>query len=91
MANSAQTRKRAIQAEKQRACNARLKTTFRTAVKKTVRAINAGDQKTAQDIFKEAVKIIDRIADKGVFHKNKAARHKSRLSQRIKNMAQSNS
>lgn len=91
MANSAQARKRAIQAEKQHARNARLKTTFRTAVKKTVRAINAGDQKTAQDIFKEAVKIIDRIADKGVFHKNKAARHKSRLSQRIKNMAQSNS
>ena len=89
MANSAQARKRAIQAEKQRARNASLKTTFRTAVKKTVKAINAGDQKTAQDIFKEAVKIMDRIADKGVFHKNKAARHKSRLSQRIKNMAQS--
>ena len=76
MANSAQARKRAIQAEKQRARNASLKTTFRTAVKKTVKAINAGDQKTAQDIFKEAVKIMDRIADKGVFHKNKAARHK---------------
>ena len=91
MANSAQARKRAIQAEKQRARNASLKTTFRTAVKKTVKAINAGDQKTAQDIFKEAVKIMDRIADKGVFHKNKAARHKSRLSQRVKNMAQSRS
>lgn len=91
MANSAQARKRAIQAEKQRARNASLKTTFRTAVKKTVKAISVGDQKTAQNVFKEAVKVMDRIADKGVFHKNKAARHKSRLSQRIKNMTQSNS
>lgn len=91
MANSPQARKRAIQAEKQRARNASLKTTFRTAVKKTVKAINAGDQKIAQDIFREAVKIMDRVAEKSVFHKNKAARHKSRLSQRIKSMAQSNS
>mgnify|MGYP002758093502 FL=1 len=91
MANSPQARKRAIQAEKQRARNTRVKKTCRAAVKKTVKAINAGDQKIAQDIFKEAVKIMDRVADKSVFHKNKAARHKSRLSQRIKSMAQSNS
>ena len=84
MANSAQARKRARQAVKQRAHNAGLRTAFRTAVKKVVKAIEAGDKATAQSVFVESVKIIDRIADKGIFHKNKAARHKSRLSARIK-------
>ena len=72
---------------KQRAHNAGLRTAFRTAVKKVVKAIEAGDKATAQSVFVESVKIIDRIADKGIFHKNKAARHKSRLSARIKAMA----
>ena len=84
MANSAQARKRARQAVKQRAHNAGLRTAFRTAVKKVVKAIEAGDKAAAQSVFAESVKIIDRIADKGIFHKNKAARHKSRLSARIK-------
>ena len=87
MANSAQARKRARQAVKQRAHNAGLRTAFRTAVKKVVKAIEAGDKAAAQATFIESVKIIDRIADKGIFHKNKAARHKSRLSARIKAMA----
>ncbi|MBQ9259352.1 MAG: 30S ribosomal protein S20 [Neisseriaceae bacterium] len=87
MANSAQARKRARQAVKQRAHNAGLRTAFRTAVKKVVKAIEAGDKAAAQSVFVESVKIIDRIADKGIFHKNKAARHKSRLSARIKAMA----
>ena len=87
MANSAQARKRARQAVKQRAHNAGLRTAFRTAVKKVVKAIEAGDKAAAQGVFAESVKIIDRIADKGIFHKNKAARHKSRLSARIKAMA----
>lgn len=87
MANSAQARKRARQTVKQRAHNAGLRTAFRTAVKKTVKAIEAGDKQQAQSVFAESVKIMDRIADKGVYHKNKAARHKSRLSARIKAMA----
>ena len=87
MVNSAQARKRARQAVKQRAHNAGLRTAFRTAVKKVVKAIEAGDKAAAQSVFVESVKIIDRIADKGIFHKNKAARHKSRLSARIKAMA----
>lgn len=87
MANSAQSRKRARQALKQRAHNASLRTAFRTAVKKVLKAVEAGDKATAQATFVESVKVIDRIADKGVFHKNKAARHKSRLSAKIKAMA----
>lgn len=87
MANSAQSRKRARQALKQRAHNASLRTAFRTAVKEVLKAVEAGDKAAAQATFVESVKVIDRIADKGVFHKNKAARHKSRLSAKIKAMA----
>ncbi len=87
MANSAQARKRARQAVKQRAHNAGLRTAFRTAVKKVIKAVDAGDKAAAEATFIESVKVIDRIADKGIFHKNKAARHKSRLAARIKAMA----
>lgn len=86
MANSAQSRKRARQALKQRAHNASLRTAFRTAVKKVLKAVEAGDKVAAQVTYSESVKVIDRIADKGVFHKNKAARHKSRLAAKIKAM-----
>ncbi|MGD1825630.1 30S ribosomal protein S20 [Chromobacterium violaceum] len=87
MANSAQARKRARTALKQRTHNASLRTAFRTAVKKVLKAIEAGDKAAARVVFQASEKVIDRIADKGVFHKNKAARHKSRLSAQIKAMA----
>ncbi len=87
MANSAQARKRARQSLKHRAHNASLRTAFRTAVKKVLKAVEAGDKAAAQEVFRQSTKILDRIADKGVFHKNKAARHKSRLSAKIKTMA----
>ena len=87
MANSAQARKRARQCVKNRAHNASLRTAFRTAVKKILKAVETGDKAAAQAAFVENTKIIDRIADKGVFHKNKAARHKSRLAAKVKAMA----
>lgn len=87
MANSTQARKRARQALKQRAHNASLRTAFRSAVKKVIKAVSSGDKEAARDVFQLSVKVIDRIADKGIFHKNKAARHKSRLSARVKAMA----
>lgn len=87
MANSAQARKRARQSLKNRAHNVSLRTAFRTAVKKVLKAVEAGDKAAAQAVYRESTKVLDRIADKGVFHKNKAARHKSRLSAKIKAMA----
>ena len=87
MANSAQARKRARQSLKNRAHNASLRTAVRTAVKKVLKAVEAGDKAIAQETFRQSTKVLDRIADKGVFHKNKAARHKSRLSAKIKAMA----
>ena len=87
MANSAQARKRARQSLKNRAHNASLRTAFRTAVKKVLKAVEAGDKVAAQEVYRQSTKVLDRIADKGVFHKNKAARHKSRLSAKVKAMA----
>ena len=87
MANSAQARKRARQSVKHRAHNASLRTAFRSAVKKVLKAVVAGDKAAAEEVYRQSVKVIDRIADKGVFHKNKAARHKSRLAAKIKAMA----
>ncbi len=83
MANSAQARKRARQADKQRAHNASLRSTLRTAIKRVQKAIGAGDKAAAQTVFQESVAVLDRIADKKIIHKNKASRHKSRLSAQI--------
>ncbi len=87
MANSAQARKRARQADSARERNASQRSAFRTAIKKVLKAIEGGDKSAAQQQFQESVGIIDRIADKKIFHKNKAARHKSRLASAIKAMA----
>ena len=84
MANSAQARKRARQAVKQRTHNVSLRSTLRTAIKKVQKAILAGDKTVAQTEFKQSMSVIDSIADKDIIHKNKAARHKSRLSAAIK-------
>lgn len=84
MANSAQARKRARQAETHRQRNAAQRSTFRTAIKKVIKAIGAGDKAAATDAYNAAVPIIDRSAGKGLMHANKAARHKSRLNAHIK-------
>ena len=87
MANSAQARKRARQAERRRARNASHRSTVRTYIKKVVAAIEAGDQEAAGQALQTAIPVIDKMAGKGILHKNKAARHKSRLAARIKQLA----
>jgi len=87
VANSPQARKRARQAEKRRKHNASRRSMMRTYIKKVVRAIEAGDKEAAVEAYKAAVPIIDRMANKGLIHKNKAARHKSRLNAHIKAMS----
>lgn len=86
MANSAQARKRARQAVKKRAHNMSLRSRMRTAIKKVVYAIQAGDKEKASQAFNDAIPVIDSMAGKGIIHKNKAARHKSRLNQHIKSL-----
>jgi small subunit ribosomal protein S20 len=87
MANSAQARKRARQADKQRGHNTSLRSELRTAIKKVAKAIEVGDKAGAQTVFNESTRVVDSIADKKIIHKNKAARHKSRMSAAIKAMA----
>ncbi|MEM0955544.1 MAG: 30S ribosomal protein S20 [Pseudomonadota bacterium] len=84
MANSPQARKRARQAEKRRGHNASLRSLVRTVIKRVDAAITAGDATAAKSAYDEAVPVIDRMADKGIIHKNKAARHKSRLNSQVK-------
>ena len=86
MANSAQARKRARQAEKHRQHNASRRSSMRTTVKNVLKAIAAGDKAEATEAYKQAVPVIDRTANQGLIHKNKAARHKSRLNTQIKAM-----
>ena len=86
MANTAQARKRARQAVKQRAHNMSLRSKLRTAVKGVRKAVAAGDKVAAQAAFKESQSVIDSIADKKIIHKNTAARHKSRLSAAVKGL-----
>ena len=83
MANSAQARKRAKQAEVRRKHNASERSGMRTAIKKTVAAVESGDYEAATAAYVSAVPILDRAATHGIIHKNKAARHKSRLNTRI--------
>ena len=86
MANTAQTKKRARQNDTQRIHNASLRSTLRTALKNITKAILSGDKKIAKKLFDMNVPVIDRIADKKIIHKNKAARHKSRLNSALKSM-----
>ncbi len=84
MANSAQARKRARQAVKNRAHNMALRSRMRTYVKRAQAAIEAGDKEKATAAFVEVQSVLDSSAGKGLIHANKAARQKSRMSARIK-------
>lgn len=87
MANTAQSRKRARQNVKRRQLKASQRSMVRTYIKNVVKAIDQKDYAAATEAYQRAVPVIDRIADKGVIHKNKAARHKSRLNKAIKALA----
>ncbi len=84
MANSAQARKRARQAEVSRKRNAGQRSMLRTYIKNVVKAIDAGDAEAAQAAYQKAIPVIDKSAGKGLIHKNKAARHKSRLGRHVR-------
>lgn len=87
MANSPQAKKRAIQNEKARKHNASLRSMTRTYIKKVIAAVEAGDSEAAQAALSAAIPVIDKLANKGIIHKNKASRHKSRLNQKVKALA----
>ncbi len=84
MANSAQARKRARQADSHRTANMALASRYRTFVKKVAKLIEEGDREQALQSYREAVPVIDSAVTRGLIHRNKAARQKSRLNARIK-------
>ena len=87
MANIKSARKRARQASKRRTHNMSLRTLARSAIKDVMKAVAAGDKKAATAAFAKSQAAIDRVAAKGVLHRNAAARHKSRLAHAIKAMS----
>ncbi len=86
MANTSQARKRVRQAIKARERNASQKSTFRTSVKKVLKSIVDKNKEKSNEFFKEVASIADKLVKKGLMHKNKAARHKSRLNKQIQSL-----
>ena len=86
MANSPQARKRARQAERRRVHNASQRSMVRTYMKRVDAAIAANDASAATQALAEAMPLIDKMVTKGIMHKNKAARHKSRLNKKVKGL-----
>ena len=84
MANTAQARKRARQNTKRRQHTASQRSMIRTYIKRIDAAVADKNYDAATEAYKKAVPVIDRMADKGIIHKNKAARHKSRLNKAVK-------
>jgi len=80
-------RKRARQDVTLNAHNTALRSRFRTVIKNVQKAVASGDKAKATELYKSAQSVIDSVADKGIFHKNKAARHKSRLAAKVKALA----
>ncbi|MBS0359009.1 MAG: 30S ribosomal protein S20 [Proteobacteria bacterium] len=87
MANIKSAIKRAKQSIKRREHNVARRSMLRTYIKNTVKALEAGNVEAATNAFKIAEPIIDRMARTGLIHKNKAARHKSRLVSQIKKLS----
>ena len=84
MANIASAKKRARQAEQRRRHNQAQRSMLRTYVKKVHTAITSGDKAAAEEAFRTAMPVIDSMAGKGLIHRNKAARQKSRMAQHIR-------
>ena len=84
MANIKSAKKRAKQTVVRNLRNNSQRSQLRTAVKKVLKALGANDASGAQEAFNAAQPLLDRFSARGLIHKNKAARHKSRLTARIK-------
>ncbi len=86
MPNIKSAKKRARQSEEKRMHNKHIRSGMRTKVKAVVYAIENGDKETAIEAYKLVVPALDSSVSKGIMHKNKAARHKSRLNSRINSL-----
>jgi small subunit ribosomal protein S20 len=87
LANTAQARKRVRQAVKARTRNSAQKSNFRSSIKKVLKSLAEKNKEQSSINFKEAMSIMDKLVIKGLIHKNKAARHKSRLNKHIQKLS----
>jgi small subunit ribosomal protein S20 len=87
VANIKSAKKRAKQSEVRRMRNASQRSMLRSSIRKVLKAIDAKDKAAAQAAYQAAEPVMDRYAHHGLIHKNKAARHKSRLSAKIQALA----
>ena len=87
LANTAQARKRVRQSEKARTRNAAQKSNFRTSIKKVLKSLSDKNKDQSNVNFKEAMSVMDKLVMKGLIHKNKAARQKSRLNKKIQGLS----
>ncbi len=87
MANIKSAKKRVRQSERNRLRNISARSMVRSALRKVVKAIEAKDKAAAVAAFAVAQPLMDRYASRGLIHKNKAARHKSRLNAKIRELA----
>ena len=85
MANHKSAIKAHGQSLRRREHNKQLKSRMRHALTAARSAIDAGDAEKANLVVRTTVSLIDNLAGKGIIHHNAAARHKSRLTKRLKN------
>ncbi len=88
MPNHKSAEKRVRQNEKRRAVNRSSRGSLRTQIKKLRAALAAGDKTQSQELLIPTIALIDKSVNKGVLHRNAAARHKSRLTIHVNELAQ---
>lgn len=86
MANIASARKRARQGEKRRQANASKRSYLRSSMRKVILAAQNKDKDAAMAALQKAVPVIDRMVNKGIIHRNKAARHKQQLNNLVRDL-----
>ncbi len=84
MANTKSAEKAARQSTAHRARNDALTSQLRSAIRKATIALKAGKKDDAEAALQHATPIIDSMVNKGIIHRNKAARHKSRLTKQVR-------
>ena len=87
MPNHRSAEKRDRQNKKRREVNKNNRTALRTQIKKLRAALTGNDKKQSTELLNPTISLIDKAVNKGVLHKNTAARHKSRLTSRVSALA----
>ena len=83
MPNHKSAKKRVRQNESRNLINRMNRSRVRTAVKKLRSSLKANDNTQVQELYPATVSIIDKMVNKGILHRNTAARYKSRLTARV--------